>query len=300
MLTSPTGGAGPPSRGRRLLSAIALTGRPLVAAGVGQRLAFAAVGIALLAGDLPLGRWAGLAGGVLIVVASVPWPWGRDRYRGRVRRAQSEAVRSIKAARDRQQDAERERLHDLGRVLAPGRLAADGDALIAAYVAAQQLREDRSVPDAGRMIELFALRLRAKELEASVAASAGTDEETRYSTAVAACAAARKRDLDDQALESLRAVSELITDLEQLRPPRRLRTRHDALCRALRDEYVASSAFNVSLDGSDLDTVRQAFDAYEHAFEARSARFKELGFFQLFPAPSRSSTISRPLPHRGG
>ena len=47
MLTSPTGGAGPPSRGRRLLSAIALTGRPLVAAGVGQRLAFAAVGIAL-------------------------------------------------------------------------------------------------------------------------------------------------------------------------------------------------------------------------------------------------------------
>ena len=30
----------------------------------------------------------------------------------------------------------------------------------------------------------------------------------------------------------------------------------------------------------------------QHSFDARSARFKELGFFQLFPAPSRSSTIT--------
>ena len=199
MLTSKPAAPGPPRAGEGC-ERDRVNGRPLVAAGVGQRLAFAAVGIALLAGDLPLGRRAG-GPGRRGANSSLPRSPGRG-----AETATAGALgvpvggRSLHQSRQRpQRTTERERLHDLGRVLAPGRSAADGDALIADYVAARRLREIRSVPDAGRMIELFALRLRAKELEASVAASAGTDEGRRYSTAVAACAAAGERDLDDRA-----------------------------------------------------------------------------------------------------
>jgi hypothetical protein len=175
-------------------------------------------------------------------------------------------------------------LRELRRLAAPERMATQAQALNAVLVEAQKLREGRSGTKTERVVGLFETRLRLLALEAQITAGASTEEEVRYSNALAVAAGDRDRDHQDQVNELARALSELIAHLEGLRTPQRRRPQHEAVCHALRQEFVAASAYYAAFRGSDVDEVRRTIDAYQDALAARSKRFKELGFYEIFPA----------------
>lgn len=175
-------------------------------------------------------------------------------------------------------------MREIRRLRPPDRLTGRAQPLIATLMEADTLRDARPTADAQRAIELHEMRLRANELRNALAADASSPDEIRYCETLAELSADGARELELWMRESARALSELIAHLESLRPPSRLRWRHDALCRAWRDEFVAMSAYHAHASGSDVEAARDAFAGYAEAVEVRSGRLRALGFYELKPS----------------
>jgi hypothetical protein len=179
---------------------------------------------------------------------------------------------------ERTREVERKRIEELRGLSVPERLVAENHELISLLESASKLREDRSAAFAERAADIFGLRLRRNELCASVAADVRTADDARYSDALAAQAAARDGKAEEFMLQREGVLTELVSDQEHLRVPKRFQAEHDLLCKALRAELAAMCKHHEALNGSDIQAVRRAATAFEHTIEARAARLEEVGF----------------------
>jgi hypothetical protein len=106
------------------------------------------------------------------------------------------------------------------------------------------------------------------------------------------------RDAEELAREIARALSELMAAQERIRVPGRLRPAHKQLTHALRDEFVAMSAYHAAALGSDVGTVRSAALAYEHAEQARRGQLRAIGLRIADPGGEASPVSASSEPQR--
>jgi len=205
-------------------------------------------------------------------------------YRWRVRIAVTRAARALRVARHRYRSAERDRLRKIRRLTVPERLAEPAQRLIAALMEADTLRGGGATVRAQRALDVIEARMRTTELREALSAAASTPEEQRYCDALNALAADSDRDRNASMRETARAFSELIAHLERIRAPKRKRWRHEELCRAWREEFVAMSTYHARSTGTDPAAARDAFAGYADAVEVRSGRLRALGFYELKPS----------------
>jgi hypothetical protein len=208
----------------------------------------------------------------------------RIAYKWQVRIAVTRAARALRTARTRYRNAERDRLRRIRRLEAPERLTEPAYRYTAALMEADAIRDGRTRGTAQRAMELSDARLRATEARKALFEAPGTPEEHSYCDALKGLAADNERDWNACVRETSRALSELIARLESIRAPERKRWRHEALCSAWRDEFVALSTYYARMTGTDPAAVRDAFAGYADAVEVRSGRLRALGFYELKPS----------------
>jgi hypothetical protein len=228
------------------------------------------------------------AGGLLIVLAVAPWPWGAEAYRSRLRRASNRASRLTRAAQQRWFAGERERLSQLRDRAAPVTLAADAGEL--AHVLEEAIERGQGPGEfAARAVELLQMRVRWDELRERIAAAASNPAEQCYGAAVAALVSERECDREELHAQVARALYELVVDQQRSRPPARLRGEHERLQAVMHEERAALAAYQSASRGQDAAAVYEAAAAYERAVGARADALRAI---VLWPARSRAKSAA--------
>ncbi|HEY1515947.1 MAG TPA: hypothetical protein VGF91_05990 [Solirubrobacteraceae bacterium] len=205
-------------------------------------------------------------------------------YTLQIRLGVMRAGAALRAARRTYRNAERARLRKIRRLPVPERLTEPAQRLTAALMEADTLRDGSGTVRARRAMDVLEVRLRARELRKALTAAASTPEEQSYCEVLNGLAADTDRDRNASEREIARAFSELIAHLESMRAPKRKRWRHEELCRAWREEFVAMSTFHAQAAGLDPAAARDALAGYADAVEVRSGRLRALGFYELKPS----------------
>ena len=247
------------------------------------------IGIALiyLGGGWPL-NGPGVIGAILVVASIFRWPWGPGAYRLRCARTVSDAAQAIEVATRRFQEQQK---RDIGRFLRlplPDTLKRDGEALIRLIEETSAVREKRDAPLPERSVTLVNLVVRSEQISAQIAAAARTVDERSYSDAVKSLMESNAQAADNQERSNLQILTNVITYLDRLRPPRRLKAGHDLLRQAFRDEFVALSNYYETLHGSDTNEVRTAASTYQQAAQTSYVRLEDIGIRTAGGLPRRA------------
>jgi hypothetical protein len=247
-------------------------------------------GVALIIASGGFSRGLGLlgsAGGVLVLVSVVRWPWGSRGYKLRLARRVVRATQELEASTRRSGTTRQKNITDYLRVGTP-LLQKEAAAFVSLLTQASDIREARNQDLPDRSAALVELQVQIYAVQTKITTLAVTDDEKRDVEALASVLANDREQAVELERDHLRCLDSLVSDLEQMKVPTRLQSGHREVCQAFQNEQTTLVEYYASMQGTDSQAASSAARNYQLAAQASYRGLEDLGVQTSGKLPRRA------------